>query len=182
MGKILIGLALVLLDFPLQLAGSRVLDLAPDILGYLLILYSLRRFYGYSRKFFSAHRLATFAAIASGVVLVAQIFIGTNAMSFVFVLTGIAELLLQVALMFTIAGGLQEMEIDYSLTLHSKWLKLSALGVGVGIVLGYAGLLVPVLVTVGSLIWDVLQFAYLILFYFVWEALKNWQPPEEEEE
>lgn len=180
MGILLIGLAITLLDFPLQLAESKVLDLTPDILGYLLIIFALHKLGRYSHKFTIAHKITMFAAIAAGAVFSTNLLVGTNAMSSVIILIGIAEMFLQVALLFTLAKSLQEMEQDYDLTLHSKWLKPVALGIGLGIILGYAGLLLPGLVMVGSLMMDVLQFAYLILFYFVWEALKNWQPPEEE--
>ena len=54
MGKLLIGLAIALLDFPLQLAGGRVLDLTPDVLVYILIIFGLREIGRFSLKFASA--------------------------------------------------------------------------------------------------------------------------------
>lgn len=174
MGMILVGLAIALLDFNLELLGSRMLDLTPDVLGYILIMFGLRKIGSYSHKFSIAYRLNMYAAIASGVVLAVSLLVGTLNMSMTIVLLGIAEMLLQVALLILLAKGLEEMEEDLQLTLQSKWLKMVAICVVPGIVLGYAGLIVPALEMVGNLVVDIASFGYLILFYFAWENYKAW--------
>ena len=175
MGKMLIGLAIALLDFPMQLGGGRILDLTPDVLGYILIIFGLREIGRFSHRFAIAYKVSFFGAIASGAVFGVSLITGQDSMSMTIILVGIAEMFLQVLLMVFVAAGFGEMENEFSITLQSKWLKIVAICIAPGIVLGYAGLIVPALEMVGSLIVDIASFGYLILFYFAWEAYKAWK-------
>ena len=179
MGKILIGLAIALLDFPLELAGGRILDLTPDILGYILVAFGLRNIGSYSHKFAIAYKLNAFTIIASGAVLGANLLLGAGNLSMTVVLLGIGEMVFQVILMVLISGGFREMEEELDINLNSKWLKIIAICIAPGIVLGYAGLIVPALEMVGSLVVDIASFGYLILFYFAWEAYRAWRKNED---
>jgi len=179
MGKILIGLAIALLDFPLQLGGGRMLDLTPDLLGYIFVIFGLREIGRYSLKFASAYKVSYFATISSGAVFAVSLLVGQENMSMVIVLLGIAEMILQILLMVFLAAGFRDMEQDFDIGMQSKWLKIVAIGIALGIALGYAGVIVPELEIVGSLMVDILHFAYLILFYFAWEAYKTWLLKEE---
>lgn len=180
MGILLIGLAIAMLDFPLLLSGGKALDLTPDVLGYILIIYGIRQIGRLSPKFIGAYKLTHFAAIAAGAVFGTNLLIGQDYMSMVTVLLGIAEMILQIVLLIFFAAGFADMEKDLGIRMHSKWLKLIAIGIAAGTVLGYAGIVVPGLEKAGSLMVDVLHFAYLILFYFAWESYKATALEEEE--
>lgn len=179
MGKLLIGFIFILLDFVLEFAGGRTLDMTPDMIGYLLVIFGLREMIRYSHKFAGAYKVAFFGVIASGAVFGVNLITGQDSMSMTIVLVGIAELALQVLLMIFVASGLAEMEAEFGVDFRSKWLKIVAICVGAGIVLGYAGLIVPTLEMVGSLVADIASFGYLILFYFAWESFKAWREKEE---
>ena len=179
MSKILIGLAIALLDFELQFAGGRALDLTPDVLGYILVFLGIREIGKYSLKFSTAYKLACFAAIAAGIVFVTKLAIGEANMSTVIVLLGIAEMILQIVLLYFLATGFQDMEQDFDIPMQSKWLKIIAICMIPGIILGYAGLLLEPLKLAGSLIMDISCFAYLIPFYFAKEAYEDWLLTEE---
>ena len=174
MGKILIGLAIALLDFQIVLGGGRMLDLTPDLLGYICIIFGLREIGKYSLKFTSAYKVSYLATIASGAVFAVSLVIGQNNMSMVIVLMGIAEMILQILLMVFLASGFSQMEQELNLNLQSKWLKIIAICVAPGILLGYAGVVVPALEMIGNLTVDIFCFAYLILFYFARENYEAW--------
>ncbi len=180
MSKILIGLAIALLDFELQFAGGRALDLTPDVLGYILVFLGIREIGRYSPKFSTTYKIACFAAIAAGIVFVTKLVIGEINMSTVIILLGIAELVLQVLLMYFLAAGLQDMENDFAISLQSKWLKIISFCIIPGILLGYAGLFLASLKTIGYLIVDIGCYAYLFLFILAREAYKEWLISEEE--
>ena len=112
--------------------------------------------------------------VASAAVFGVNLISGWAGMSMTVILLGIAEMFLQVALLVYLASGLKEMELDYDITLYSKWLKIIALCIAPGIVLGYAGLAVPALETVGDLMVDIACFAFLVVFYFTWDNFKVW--------
>lgn len=173
MGKLLIGLAIALLDFPVQLAGGRVLDLTPDVLGYIIMVYGIRQIGKHSSKFSSAYKVSWFAAIASGVYALTNLLFGQNNMSMVIILLGIAEMILQIVLLVYLAAGFADVETTFGVGMQSKWLKITAIGLATGTVLGYAGLVLPGLEMAGGLVVDILHFVYLILFYFAREAYQT---------
>lgn len=180
MGMIFAGLAIALLDFTMEFAGGSMLDLTPDILGYLLVMFGLRKIGRYSHKFAVAYKLNAFTIIASGAVLGANLLLGAGNLSMTVVLLGIGEMVFQVLLMVLISGGFREMETELEINLNSKWLKILAISIAPGIALGYAGLVVPGLEMVGNLVVDIASFAYLSLFYFARESFKAYCANEEE--
>lgn len=184
MGKMLIGLVIALLDdFNITFAGNRVLDLAPDVLGYIFIILGMRGFGRYSHKFVTAYKVAHFAAVAAGAVLLTSLVIGRDAMSMVIVLMGIAAMILEVIMLYSLANGFSDMERDMEINMQSKWLKITAIAIAPGILMVYASA-IPVLrplELVGNLILDISSFAYLILFYFAREDFKIWKADQTEE-
>ena len=182
MGILFIGLALVLLDLPILIAGGRTLDLTPDMVGYILTIFGLRQIGRYSSKFAISYKLCCFATIASGAVFGVKLIVGSGGMGMTFVLIGIAEMILQVALMVLIACGFKEMEKEYAIALKSKWLILVTIFAALGIVMRNASSFVPVLESLGIYAIDISSFAYLALFYFAWENFKVWKLKEEAEE
>lgn len=134
MTTILIGLALVFLDLDMALASGALIDVLPDVLGYIIVLFGLRRMGAVSYEFSKCVTLCIAAAFCAGVMLGTRLFPGV---SMVMVLMELAELIMQLCMLHFITKGVRDAEMEYAADLWGKWLRWAWVLLSVTLLLNY---------------------------------------------
>lgn len=120
MTTILIGLAFVFLDLDLTLASGAMIDVLPDVLGYIAVLFGLRKMGAVSYEFSKCVGLCIAAGFCAGVMFGMKLFPGT---SMILVLMELAELIMQLCMIYFITKGVRDAEMECSADLWGKWLR-----------------------------------------------------------
>ena len=159
------GLILVFYYFTIEVGGFAV-DLLPDALGYLLIAADLIRLRGSSRAFRRGIPLCAGLAVYSVAV---RLLLPTGLPG---VFLSLAELAAQLALLYLLVGGVQDLEEVVGVHLNGAvlerwrtWVSLTWLGSFVLVLVGQVTPVAAVLGLLAAVAWFVLCALFVVVFF-----------------
>ena len=176
---ILVGFLCIALDVLLKVGNTAmVLELPPDVLGYLLIGMGATRFRMDSRNMDKLRSFGWVSAAVSGFLFMLRLLSLSYAPVSVVIILELAELALMVIVVYLLMSYVKEKEQITQLPLYSKvlwWLWIALMAV---LALNYVGQLIPLLGSITSLVSDLLCLA---VFLLLWNAFQLLKEAEEEE-
>ncbi len=166
MGLLFVGLMALTLEFPIySQTGNVLVDLMPDVLGFLLTMIFLRRLKENSRYF---RRGVT---LCGGFLVPALMFFAYEVMeisgiSTVSVLLGLVTLIGRIIALYFVVLGLKDMEKNDEVELGTSPLLILLLCYAAVAVISYvAGVLIPVFRMMTNVASNILALVFMLFFY-----------------
>lgn len=122
MGKILAGLLFILVDFNIT-GGTSSIDILPDFVGYILIIYGLRTLIDKSIHFKKAHSFSIGMAIYMGIMFLSDVAGITYQLGFLAYLLSLITLIISLFITYKIVMGVREIETFRGFDLRGVSLK-----------------------------------------------------------
>lgn len=122
MGKILAGLLFILIDFNIT-GGTSSIDILPDFVGYIFMIYGLRTLIDKSSHFKKAHSFSIGMAIYMGIMFLSDVAGITYQLGYLAFLLSLITLVISLLITYRIVMGVIEMESYRNLDLRGASLK-----------------------------------------------------------
>lgn len=170
MGKILIGLCMVLLEFNINMETA-VIGLIPDFIGYILLVIGLKEMASESSFFQKAIPLSAGMTIYSAICYLLDLFGITGVNDLIIIILGIINTASFFYILYLIIRGIEEMQTKsgrnlYTDSLNNIWLALLILNAG-----AYLLIFIPILSLICIISSSV---ATIVLVWYIYKAKEEY--------
>lgn len=170
MGKILVGLCMVLLEFNINLEAA-VIGLIPDFIGYILLVMGLKEMVSESGFFQKSIPLSEGMAVYSAVCYLLDLLGITGINDLLVIILGIINTACFFYILYLMIKGIEEMQTKsgknlYTDSLNNIWLSLLVLNAG-----AYLFLFIPILSLICIISGSV---ATIILVWYIYKAKEEY--------
>lgn len=163
MKKIFIGLLFVLLDFNLTV-GSSVIGLIPDFVGGIFMLKGADELADKSDCLAKAHPWMIGYIVYSGVLYALDLLGFSASLGWLGVLLSVVGMVLMLCITYRIVQGVCEMENRFGAKLNGAELKAIWTPLAIVEVVGYIGVIVPIVLIICVAIAFILSIIFLVRF------------------